>query len=64
MKDIAFFMALFIQNRAVWQARRLNAKAVLKNLCGRVDKRRPSVYNTNKFAYANLEGPATPADIF
>ena len=26
MKDIAFFMALFIQNRAVWQARRLDAK--------------------------------------
>lgn len=26
----------------------------LKNLRGRVDKRLPSVYNTNKFAYANL----------
>ena len=28
--------------------------AYLKNLRGRVDKCRPSVYNTNKFAYANL----------
>ena len=30
------------------------ASGVSENLRGRVDKRRPSVYNTNKFAYANL----------